>query len=469
MPLLNLKNRVFLDKEPYADVYKAHLPQNTIGQAYSVSTDKTELRDLLNSELSGLKSSGKDPSGSWSNEIWDHKATFKKAVLYGIHNTDHNPYATYNFKNCDWSHTNGTIHQSLKGDKTYREKMSCGEKLCLRCDHNKRKRKAAKAVSELKALFHGNPGAPGIMFITFTLPEQIEKKPLQDPEQEKSLKNKICKIIKELFGVKTRSNIGLRLAVHSVGSSDVMRDRWHCHVEIIPGEVVKKNGAFIFRWLTPKMLREGTINNWIIDLVWLRDRWKQELEDFYNGDEVANPQVEFLEYDPDKRKQKRYWQKVGHRLSYNLRSFARDFENRFLRSKFDQELMILSGSRGDIGYWYKLTAYEVVERFAEVRKKTLFRKRGFLSCMAKYKDAIILIYPKEESIDDCYDPVAAEIYSIYKKEYDDKQKKWLTIRKEIWTWICPRSGEKKQKESKDLIKWKNNYSGKESNTLEKEQ
>ncbi|MBA7531759.1 hypothetical protein ES705_23980 [subsurface metagenome] len=82
MPLLNLKNRVFLDKEPYADVYKAHLPQNTIGQAYSVSTDKTELRDLLNSELSGLKSSGTDPSGFWSNEIWDHKATFKKAVLY---------------------------------------------------------------------------------------------------------------------------------------------------------------------------------------------------------------------------------------------------------------------------------------------------------------------------------------------------------------------------------------------------
>ncbi|GAJ04121.1 unnamed protein product [marine sediment metagenome] len=82
MPLSNLKNRVFLDKEPYAEVYKAHLPQNTIGQAYSVSTDKTELRDLLNSELSGLKSSGTDPDGSWSNEIWDHKATFKKAVLY---------------------------------------------------------------------------------------------------------------------------------------------------------------------------------------------------------------------------------------------------------------------------------------------------------------------------------------------------------------------------------------------------
>jgi len=445
MPLLHEKFDSKDGSEPYADISRGLLPSNSLPCVYAVGTNRTELRDLLNSELSGLK-------GCWSNVLWDHKATFKKAVLDGMANTNHNPYRRYNYRRCDWSHSVGFVHQSKENKTVYRERMSCGEKLCLRCDFNKRKRQAVKAVSEMKALFKGTPGAPGVMFITFTLPEAIEALPLQNPEIEKQLKNDIGKIIKELYGVKTRSNIGMRLAVHAIGSKDVMRDRWHCHAEIVPGEVIKKDGDFKFHWLKPAK-RKDAGNPWKIDLKWLRDAWKSKLLALGGGDEVANPQVEFLKYSAKKEDQKKYWRKLTHKMSYNLRSFARDFENVFLRSDYESSRMILRGSRRSVGYWYDLTSYEVVDRFAYIRSKTLFRKRGFLSCMKKYEGAVKLEYPEDDPFDVCYAPVAADILSIYEREYNKELKKWLVVRKDIWHWICPVSGENKIMDSKEMVKW----------------
>lgn len=447
-----LQNSEINLKEPDLNsVYDVLLPQDTIPYAFDVDTNKTDLRDLLNSELSELP-------GLWSNDPWDHIATFKRAVLESgkIKNSSYSPYQVHNYRSCYWVTSKGAIHQSYDNTDTYKSRLSCGEKLCLRCDKNKRKRRGLEAVKDIKALFTGMPGAPGVLFLTFTLPENIERLPLYDPELEKNLKNKIHGIVRELFGRNTRSNIGVRLSVHAVGSKDVMRDRWHCHVDIIPGEVVKIGDDRQFHWLKPTKVRPGSKNNWIIDLTWLKEKWREALDGLglIITENLANPQVEFLKYPENENEQDRYYAKLTHKLTYNLRSFAKDFENVFLRSDYKNYKIILRGSNGRVGYWYNLFAGDVADRFLFVRSRTLFRKRGFLSCLKKYESAITLIYPDEAIIKDCHAAVEAEITTTYQKKYNHEKKIFTTMIIESWHWICPITGQKRWAYGDDLKKWK---------------
>ena len=189
-------------------------------------------RILLNSLLRTVY-----PGIRWFSDFWRAVEVFNKKVkeIFGIVDLKIRPRAS-NFDKCYRQKAKGRVIFDKDGE-VYHHRYPCNEPGCLNCSSRARKRLARKGVEYRKQVIEHYPeGFPGLLGLTFTLPKEVEAIPLEIPWIEQRLLDAQHKIAREIFGLNTRVNLGMNMAVHPVADSDLFRDRWHSDNNINTGD-----------------------------------------------------------------------------------------------------------------------------------------------------------------------------------------------------------------------------------------
>lgn len=412
------------------------------------------------------------PGVDWSADPWHFIEVFKDSAreVFKIRNSSFDPYRVFNFRRCYRKKTVGEVLTSVQAPHTrYRRRKRCQEPGCLDCWDTARLRLAGEKVKILKKVMEANPGGPGILEIGPTLPENVEHLPLQDKAIEKKLLDGLHEIVRDLFGVTARSNILAYVSVHPVGDRDVFRDRWHPHIQVLPGHVTKDlgTGKRRFEWLEPRFTAPGhKKSDWRIDLVWLRERWNRVLSSVF-GDGVGTaicPEISFVSNSDDapiyrrkpKEKGRIFWGRVANKIKYSMRGWGKDFEEAALRTAGGgRDFFILKAERETDKrlHWTVCPADACVERWKWVKKHNRIITWGFGQALKKYGDVLGLVDEPESAPPEVVS-VLADVELIREKRFDRDSGRVKWIRDEIYTWVCPFTGQKFRMSKRDLVPWK---------------
>lgn len=422
--------------------------------------DSRQKRGLLDSFLAESY-----PGVQWSRGFWPFLEVYQDAAIkvFGIQDS---PYrkATLNFRKCYREKTKGKVYVSEASGAYYSRKHCC-EPGCLLCNDLARKRLTEEWLKLRKRVVARYPeGFKGFLSLNFTLPKNVESLPFEDGDTEQKLLDAIQRFVREVFGLNTRANIAVNMAVHPVGDNDLFRDRWHCDVNIIPSLI--ENGQF--RWVEPiKVSRDKGHRSkaWKLDLDWCRHRWGELLSEiFYKPLEPIQPQVEFV---PSFRNagywQKRvggeegfqdgFWKKVRHQLGYNLRSFSRDCENSLLRTDPKGERFVLKAKQRKWEWWYIVDSLLFAERFRWIRTHNRISTRGWAQCLKKYQDVLGAPEEKGNPPSDVRYPVWADVSLVRQKRFDSELRQVVWDRDELYQFDCPLTGERKTLSIKEMEPW----------------
>jgi hypothetical protein len=427
--------------------------------AFSSDRESSE-RDLLNSTLrdnyAGLK---------FSNKFWDFITVWQDAAerVFNIRNDEFAKYRRWEFENCYKDKARGKVHVDKDNpEKRYSERYHCGEPGCLLCGQLARTRLAMEWVTDYKQIVNKHPGFPGLLCITFTLPEKLEASPLYDKDLQKNLVNAVQRIIRRLFGLKSRANLAMNICVHPIGSSDLKRDRWHVHVIVFPAviDVDKKTRAKSFRWVHPVHVTGAHSNRlWRIKLPWLRNAWNNSVACCFGIENpgVINPQVKFLPYKHGRSNQEkddnRFWVEATHRFRYDMRSFAEDTEKAFLRVEKKNKLIVLKVEKDGLSVWDIVDSVTLVERYKFVREHNKVRARGWAQSKKMHSDLLGLVEEDPGEKPECVSS-DAEIRVIRKKGFNPEIGRVVLTREEIYRFCCPVTGKDMELPAKEIPKWK---------------
>jgi hypothetical protein len=317
--------------------------------------------------------------GDWDHDSWDFIELWKKRAgdVFNLTSYESNLYRKQTYDQCYAMWSEGVVEILDDGSARGRKSIVCGEPACLYCDQKKRGRLASEWIEIIQRVVSFNPGFPGLLSLVFTLPEEIEADPLQDPKKEAALIRAVQSTVRWIFGRSTRSNIFMRISIHPVGDRDLYRDRWHVHVNVIPGEVSK--GQFF--WLSPRW-------PWgALDYREIGREWNRHLQEIYDRDlDAINPEVRFLPFPQDSTDdQKKFWGRFSHRFRYDMRSFAGDIEKAVMRTDFKQEKIILKAENAEGIYWRKVDPLDLIQRFQFIRSWNRQEVRGWGRCLKKYE------------------------------------------------------------------------------------
>ncbi len=459
--------------------------KNFFGE-FDLDESKSNLRDQLDALIRE-----KSDFDLWSNEYWNFIKLYQSGSIDKklVKNTKSNIFKILDFTSCHWKYSKGFVRPMANDlTKVYFQKKYCHEKYCPECEQKKRLRVSMERIDTLKAVVEGQKeNFPGFLFLDFTLAEKIEALPLNDRKMEKKVVDAIHSIVREMFGRWKRSNIGVYFDIHPIGSSDLFRDRWHCHVLVIPAEITTQEQERIFKvehgqffWLLPsKVSREkGHLkNNWKIDLEWLQNIWTDKLQKIFKNDISSNQaEVTFIPYDEKsgywyhtlkKERQKPvsrgfkdiFWSKMAHKIKYNSRSFSKDFMDSVLRSSMMDRELILKGEKGDFGHWQKVSISDYIDRLTIVRGRNRLLVRGFLRYLDDYEKKGFIILLRAEADEgerpDVLPWVPAKISYHKKKVKDQTNNKWVWENVRQWSWECPVTKERREYiPEENLMKWK---------------
>lgn len=296
---------------------------------------------------------------------WAYQKKFISLVadFANIADTPFTPFRRSNFDACCSPFQRGQVHslETDSDDPDLRvQKFSCGNKYCPWCGTKRRRSLAADYVSVAKecAVKYGMKRAWSLVF---TLPETIENDLW---ERLVELRGGLAKLVKKAFGVKTRDNLGILIVSHPSGGSDIMRPRLHFHVMVFP--LVFKNGS------APRFLDRS-----LLDLKFLRAGWAGLIG---GGADPIQPEVKFfnLESEDD-------FAKIGHRLRYDLRSFALDFENAPVYHDGDLSEVILKCQKGSLLFWRKTDIEALAAAYVRYISRNTVQPYGWLQKIEKWR------------------------------------------------------------------------------------
>lgn len=408
------------------------------------------------------------PGAEWSSKPWDFVKWYKLVApeVFEIRDSSFDPYRLFNFTWCYGPKVFGKTYTNKENlEDVYRHRIHCCEPGCLDCRDRERRRLAGEKLDALKSIIQNNPGCPGVLEVVFTLPESVEHLG-NDPKTVQRLMEEEQKILKKLFGVSQKSNLGMIIENHPVGDRDLLRDRCHQHLQCLPGHVVKepKTGVLRFEWLEPvKVSARHTKVDWSVDLPWLRGEWKAALERVFevSFEGEVDLRVAWVPYNPEGwiyKKKPEEWERIffgvlAHKLKYGMRGWGKDVEKSVLRTDKLTGTMVLKAQRGEDVQWEIMPAITLVERFKWIKEHNRVSCRGFLQCLDKYKDVLGLVEETFEAMPDCL-PADAEVEIIREKKWDRKEKKVKWVRDEVYRWVCPITGDARMKHKQEMKRWK---------------
>ena len=396
----------------------------------------------------------KDHPGQWDIDSWDFIELWKKRApdVFNLESYDGKLYRQEIYNQCYAEFSEGYVEILDDGSARGRKSFLCNEPGCLYCDQKKRGALAREWIEIVQRVVNFNPGFPGLLSLVFTLPEEIEADPVQDPKLETALKKAVQNTVRWIFGRKSRSNIFLRLSIHPVGDRDLYRDRWHVHVNVIPAEV--QNGQFF--WLSPRW-------PWgALDYGAIGEEWNSHLQEIFGRElEAINPQVSFIrfpqegEYDHQKQfidEVQKFWGRFSHRFRYDIRSFAGDIEKAVLRTEFDQEKIILKAENAAGIYWRMVDPVDLIARYQFIRAQNLQQVLGWGRALKKY-EMILFGEPYKSEIEEGEegDPEAPAVVAVVDAEcemvlgryWDATEKKVKFVRSLIFHYTDPDTGDRK--------------------------
>jgi len=213
-----------------------------------------------------------------------------------------------NFLSCNSDLTHAhvlTLKDGRKGVRVYR----CGNKYCFTCKDKKRKKNADKLFDVIKELFTQGV-IDRVWRFQVTFPEEIAEQAVYDRDLASFLIEKSRKVIKRIFGVKSRSNIGIVTFPHIVGDLDIMKDRFHLHFLVVPCLYDSKTDKF-----------KNVDVKGLIDI----EKFRSELCSEF-GFDVINPQVRYHPIVWKKKDGAIVWNKSLKRaIEYDARGFGQTF------------------------------------------------------------------------------------------------------------------------------------------------
>jgi hypothetical protein len=367
--------------------------------------DPQSKRSLLKSYLSDFGFE------KFSFHYWNFIDAFKYEVSISglIKNSEWQPFKSFNFMNCYKRIQKGNllVYETNEASDLFKvQKMSCGIKYCPWCTTKKRSSIAAEYTSVAKDAFQ-RYGMEKVWSFVFTLPESLENQLWSDHVK---IRNKIVKIVKKTFKVKSRENLGILIAEHPVGSTDIIRKRLHFHALVFPLVMSEKTG-------TQYIKKES------IDLVRLKNAWLDALD--YTGP-IANPQVKWYDLTSPEN-----LAKIGHRIKYDLRSFAESFENSVVVHSDKLDLVVLKADQQGLLGWrvYKLSDY--ADHYVWCLDHSFIQPYGWLQKIKHWKE-VGMLTSKDEGIQaQPYKIDTCEIELIRHRTYSAKMQRVVWIRKEF--------------------------------------
>ena len=202
-----------------------------------------------------------------------------------------------------------TLKDGKKAARVYR----CGNKYCFTCRDKKRKKIARKIGDCIKSLYSQGV-IDRVWRFQITFPDPIAERAVWDRRLADSLLSKTHKVIRKVFGVSSRSNIGISAFVHVIGDLDIFKDRFHIHVLVIPCEY-----------------RDGKFFNVDVDGLIDIESFRADLSRAY-GFDVINPQVKYFPVVYKKKNGQVVWnRKLFHGIEYDARGFGHTFLKSILR------------------------------------------------------------------------------------------------------------------------------------------
>lgn len=402
-------------------------------------------RDYRKSVLEGQLSGNRI-----SKSVWTLKRKLAEVIAEkkGIEDTYSNPFRKANFTRCMSSRNLFGTGKVDNKEMSSVNRMHCGEGVCLTCSDKARARLAQKHFDRINAICEAQPGIDNIYHFVFTLPQELQSYPFESPDLEKCIKQRAVKILKRLFGGTQKSNLYMVAAVHPVSDSDLFTPRWHLHITVCPGEVVKpKSGDKFFRACKP----QKTVNRYgkeMIDWEWLNGQWGSVLGDLFNH---SGPVVVNTSFTPIKHP--KFKQKLHHRLKYDLRSFGGDILSKFLRLTLDTEEPLVvfhqdkfvKGHDGNREYksvaWRIETISAVVNQWFWIKKNNKIQGYGIALKFDLNSEIMGVEMEKEiEEKDGLVDVVTVcEIVDLCK--WNEKKKVLEYKQVEIHQWEDPVDGE----------------------------
>jgi len=262
------------------------------------------------------------------------------------------------------------------------------------------------------------------------------------------LKSKDLRCSKKALSVglaSQRQNIAMKIAVHPIGTQDILRDRCHYQVSVIPAVIERRK----FRWIYPvRVIKEHTPENWLLDLPWLRERVSALFSEIFGQPlKVNQPQVSFLPSPTNipywqrhlRRDEKAvdvFWRRAGHQSKYDLRAFSRDLENVVLRTDSKNERFLIKAREAGYEWWDIVPASFLVNRYLWIRKQNRISTRGWAQCLEhKYADIVPIPEADPGPPPEVGDPIPAEVAMIREKKFTGKKVVW--VRDEVFRFLDP--------------------------------
>ncbi|MGE0085389.1 MAG: hypothetical protein AB7S75_13325 [Desulfococcaceae bacterium] len=379
-------------------------------------SDLSGLRDYLNSLL--VKKFGHTLSNRDSDFL----------ILYRDY--ARSVFSVSDSKNFDYCHYNkrkgkAFISKKDNGKIVYPYIPRCSEKGCLRCDSYERDKVLREWIDFIENItYYHKSDFPGIYTGVFDLPSEIESVPLYDRSVAEKLIRGIQDIYRRAFGCKYDKagvgNIGFLAFEHPCGDSDLFRDRWHLHVDVIPAVISEKDwkkysvkGGLV-RWLSlsddAKRKDRDVLGH--IDPAWLLGQWVELLSEVFPGRDFSglrkSPQWGFIPNNKDVMK------RVNHRLLYDGRRFSEDVRRCVVRTGCQEHIFVVRCSCGwnrDSGrpeyyFWRIVKAEDFVVRYAFLRDSCRMHTRGWCRQRSRYQKYFcgLVLVQKTVSFRDLLDP-----------------------------------------------------------------
>jgi hypothetical protein len=346
-----------------------------------------------------------------SAPFWSWVDRFKPAVadVANIQNTPFQEFRRTNFLNCFKNFQRGNLQEMVHpGGATVHQvtKFSCGNRHCFWCGPRKRRSLAAdytRVIEECRDKF----GLKKTWSFVFTVPESLEK---SIGSRVVELRQGINKILKKAFGVKSRDALGMIITSHPVGSSDLMRDRFHFHVLVVP---------LVFKGT--KLILSSRLDS--INIPALRAAWFKVLG---GSVQPINPEVKWHATDSEGS-----MARISHRLRYDLRSFAEDVESSIVGRAGDWSALVLKCSSGDEMYWRSVSFQDLATRWVWLRKNNKIQPYGFLNRLSALQEAGVFSVPEPPELVPVSDPVECSIEIVRRHVWDKKLGKLVWERKEF--------------------------------------
>ena len=350
--------------------------------------------------------------------IWRWRAVFREEIqtIEGIEDNDFKPFRKHNFRRCGSKWSTGKL-TTYKNKQKVLTTTSCGESHCTKCGDASKKRTSDR-WGDISLSLANSQSIERFWFFVVTFPRALEASIPKGSTVRNQFMNGLCKWVRRLFGLRAKDGLFHYANIHPVGDSDIMRDRFHVHIGVLPiaGRRVKGTTQYIHCDV------DGLIDT-SEALVGL----EKLLSSVFPLVQRGKAQFK-AEYIPMHTKATE--PRIRHRLGYDLRGFGKDVELSPLFFNEANKLVILRAGEGGYGVY---TAQQIAYRWRWIRSQRDCRSYGLLKQWENHFEALGV-----ENIKDPEPEIEKEelvvVKRIYGRQWNPKTKqvRWVNEKRAYW-------------------------------------